>query len=383
MRRTKILYLIGTLEIGGAERQLVELVRRLDPERFEPVVCCLTSSGPLQSVLDRSGIPVVVAGYKGFDRSAPRPLWRLLQVMRAEAPDIVHAFLYWAYVMGAFAARAARVPVVIASRRSLSKLNPRGPHHLLLVRLANRMTDLVIANSEAVREDTIAEERLPPERVITLHNGLDISRFRQPALPGMRASLGVHEAAPVVAVVANLHHYKGHTCFLEAWMRVVARFPSAVALLVGDGAERPRLEQIVSEAGLSSNVRFLGSRLDVPEILAVSDLLVHPSLQEGFCNVILEAMAAGKVVVATDVGGNAEAVVDGRTGLLVPAGDAARLADAMLRLLYDPEERRRFGEAGYARAAELFTLEAMVERYESVYDRMTKRVTRGQCTPAA
>jgi glycosyltransferase involved in cell wall biosynthesis len=289
----------------------------------------------------------------------------------------VHGFLFHGYVLGALAGRLARAPVVVASRRSLGNFKRGKPHYRLAEHLVNRLTDLVIANSEAVRADTLRREGLPAERVIVIHNGLEPGRFARPPDADLRRRLGVDKAPVVVGVVANFIPYKGHRFFLDAWARVVARHPDAVALLVGDGSGRRELEARAGAMGLDGSLRFLGSRLDVPEILGVVDILVHPSLEEGFCNAILEAMAAGKPVAATAVGGNPEAVVEGETGLLVPPGDGRALAEAIGWLLDRPEQAAAFGHAARRRVAERFELSRMVTQYEAVYDRLLAAKARG------
>ena len=234
----------------------------------------------------------------------------------------MHGMLFWAYILGTFVGRAAGVPVVIASRRSLGLFKTGKPHYAVLESIANRMTDLFIANSEAVRADTIAREHLRPSDVIVIPNGLDLTRFGKAPDQDLAASLDV-AGRPCVIVVSNFIRYKGHEYFLRAWRQVLVEFPSAVALLAGDGVFRAEIERICDDLNIRHSVRFLGVRPDVPALLALADVYVHPSLQEGYSNALLEAMAAGKAVVATAVGGNVEAVSDGVTGLLVPPADAA------------------------------------------------------------
>jgi len=373
----KIFYLIGTLEVGGTERQLVRMVTRLDRERFTPVVCGLSAGGALEPELRAQGIPVYVVGFRGIGvvRRLPRmlrELGRLVRIIRAESPDILHGFLFWAYVLGAFTGRAARVPIIIASRRSLSLFKGGRLHYLALEWLANRLTDFFIANSEAVRQDAITTERIDPGRIMVIHNGLDLEAFAGGDRKAARRRLGISPDSPAVAVVANLIAYKGHTYFIDAWRQVVDRYPDAVALLAGDGQCRGALEAQARERGLESSIRFLGTFRDVPTLLAAADLVVHPSLQEGFSNAIVEAMAAGKPVVATTIGGNPEAVVDGVTGLLVPSENRAALAAGMLRLLADPALAARMGAAGRSKAVDAFDLNAMVRHYESLYERLAE-----------
>ncbi len=380
MDKIKVLYVIGTLDVGGTERQVVELALRLDRSRFEPLVCCLSSGGPLQVMLEAEGVPVFMVGFPGLRKSIGGLIGIIPEILRSlnrfrafisrYRPEIVHGLLFWAYVIGAFVARVSRVPVVVASRRSLGYFKASKPHYLFLERIANWMTDLVIANSEAAREDAMRRERLLPNKIIVIHNGVDPGRFASFPDQDLRDSLGLSKNGPVVGVVSNFIHYKGYKFFLEGWASVVKKFPEGAALLIGDGPLRGEFEAMAQGVGLSDSVRFLGMRQDVPALLALMGLLVHPSQEEGFSNAILEAMAAGKPVVATAVGGNPEAVVHGKTGLLVPPRDSEALAKAMLWLLEHPNDAAEFGEAGRRRVTERFEISAMVRQYEAVYERL-------------
>jgi glycosyltransferase involved in cell wall biosynthesis len=385
--RVPILFVIGTLDIGGAETQLVEMVRSLDA-RFVPTVCCLASSGPLAERLDSAGIPVTTIGLhsprqgRGWMRFLPAivrlpiDIVRFILHVRAVRPDILHGVLMHAYVLGAFAARLTGVPVVVASRRSLSLFKKDKPIMRFAERFANRLTDRVVANSEAVRQDAIETEHLPPEKVDVIYNGVDLAMYdavTPERVAALREDLRLG-SGPVVIVVANLIAYKGHEYFMRAWAKVCGVFPDAVALLVGDGPVRAAREADARGLGIEANVRFLGVRRDVPALLAASDLLVHPSLQEGFCNALLEGMAASLPVVATDVGGNREAVLEGETGLIVPPGDVDRLAAATLAVLEQPDRGAAWGAAGRRRVVERFQRSRMLPEYEALYDELLARV---------
>jgi len=377
--RIRILYLIGSLERGGTEGQLADLVLRLPRDRFEPAICCLNGTGPHADRVVAAGVAVEDLRFGGFQHfltiGSEHPVAgvaRLLRAIRRARPDILHAQLFWAYMLGPIAARVAGVRHVIAGRRSLLEFRKAIPAPLRLVDrvCSRRLTDLFIANSEAVRQETIRVERIPAEKILVIHNGLDLSRFDGRSKAGERTRLGLPGDAPIVAVVANLIHYKGHRWFLEAWADIVRRIPNAVALLAGDGPLRPTLEDTTRRLGLDRSVRFLGRCQDVEGVLAAADVLVHPSLEEGFSNAILEAMGASRPVIATRVGGNPEAVEDGVTGLLVPSRDSPALARATLDLLGDPVRASALGAAGRRRVEQEFTLSRMVARYEQVYAEM-------------
>ena len=379
---TKILFVIGTLEVGGTETQLVELATRLDRRFFEPVVCCLAPEGPLGSRLRARGIAVHPLGFSGFQSSrlsnagrvadASRLLIRMWKLIRRERPAILHGMLFWAYVLGTFVGRAAGVPIVVSSRRSLGLFKADKPRYLFMERIADRMTDLFIANSEAVRTDTLAREPVKPSNIIVIHNGLDLGRFDAAPDAALAARLGVAGRRCAI-VVSNFIDYKGHAYLLRAWRELLRRFPSAVVMLVGDGVLRREMERLADELQIRHSVLFLGVRSDVPALLAVADLYVHPSLQEGYSNALLEAMAAGKAVVATAVGGNVEAVSDGVNGLLVPPQDSIALEAAMSRLLADLPAARRMGELARRAVHETYEIGAMVKTYERVYTSLVER----------
>lgn len=383
MRRLKILYVIGTLDVGGTERQLVDLVTRLDRRRFDPVVVCLTSGDELVGRLRHAGIRIEIIGLRKPGKRTgplvahligiPKRLARFFGTVRAERPDIVHGMLFWAYTFAAFAAWLARVPVVVASRRSLSNFKKGKPHYAWLERAANRRTDVFVANSAAVRRDVLGEERVPPERVRVIYNGIDPALYASSPDAELRRALIPDHGERVAIVVANFISYKGHRVFLDAWRRVLDVWPDAVALLVGDGPTRLECQQLAASLGLGESVRFLGTRHDVPQLLSIAAIAVHPSFEEGFSNAILEAMAAGLPVIATAVGGSPEVIEEGVTGHLIPARDAGAIFDAISDLFRDHERARRMGEAGRCRVARRFSMDVTVREYESLYEELAGR----------
>jgi glycosyltransferase involved in cell wall biosynthesis len=383
VRRLKILYVIGTLDVGGTERQLVELVTRLDRARFDPVVLCLASGDELVDRLRNAGVRVEIIGLRkpakrtgplvGHVLDIPGRVARFFRNVRVERPDIVHGMLFWAYTFAAFAARLAHVPVVIASRRSLSNFKRGKRHYVWLERAANGMTDLFVANSMAVKNDVLSSEGVAPGRVRVIYNGIDPALYESLPREALRDALVPGAGSRVAIVVANFISYKGHPVFLEAWRRVLDAWPDAVALLVGDGPTRTECEALAARLSLGESVRFLGTRHDVANLLGVSAIAVHPSFEEGFSNAILEAMAAGLPLVATAVGGNAEAVEEGVNGHLIPPRDPRAMFEAIADLFGDPARARRMGDAGRRRIVERFSMSVTVREYESLYEELGAR----------
>jgi len=354
----RVLLAINTLARGGAERQLVELATGLDRGLFSVSVLCVVAGGPLADELTSAGISVAV-----FDSRNPLELLRLIAHVRGQRPDIVHSFLFGSNIVGTLAATLARTPVVITSRRSLGFFKDGRPHYDLLQGIANRFSDVVVANSEAVREDTLRREHLGAEKVRTIYNGV-APNVASTDRDRVRATL-LGDGNTLVIVVANLIPYKGLDYFVDAWRDVVRTVPGARAVIVGEGPARTELE--ARAADLSGSIRFIGSRHDVPELLQAADLVVQSSLYEGFPNAILEAMAAGRAVVATAVGGTVEAVEPERTGILVSPRDSAALAAAIARVLTQPDLARSYGLAGRKRVEAEFSVARMVGRYADLY----------------
>lgn len=376
--KVKIAYVIGTLELGGAERQLAALATGLDRSRFSPVVFCLAATGPLIADLEEGGVKPRCYDLRGLKAwrnpiQVARCLLAFIADLKAEQPEIVHGFLFHAYILGTFAAKIAGVPIVIGSRRSLGHFKRRRRSYLMAERVANRMTDLIVANSEAVKRDVVGQEKVEPSRVRVIYNGVDPSVYGVAADPGFRTRLGIPVEAKVVGVVANLIHYKGHRFFLQACQEIKRKQSGVKFLLIGDGPLRGELEGLARDLRLEEDVLFLGSRRDIPQLLALMDVVVLPSLEEGFPNAILEAMAAGRPVVAAAVGGNPEAVDHGKTGFLVPRKDPQALADAIIELLRDGHLAEEMGKAGRERVNKEFGLDRMIREIQGLYDELLTR----------
>jgi len=375
-RELKILFIIGSLDVGGTEQQMSILASRLQSVGCFCRVFSLQSEGPLDAHLRRKSLPVHDGGLKKGDMiRAPwklaRAEWRLIRVIRTWRPDVVHAYLPLVTFMGALAGCLCGVPLVVTSRRGMGNHQQR--HQVLkpLDRLANALSHRITVNSRAVWDDVIRCDRVDPSKLVLIYNGVDWASFESALRHRFqtRRSLGIGNHEKIVIVVANLIPYKGHHDFIEALKKVVVQIPEVKVLLVGeDRGIQKDVEKQAEGLGIRTFIQFLGKREDVPCLLAAADLSVLPSHEEGFSNVILESMAAGLPVVATRVGGNSEAVVDEVSGWLVPPRNSSLMAEKIVDILIDKQRATSWGKRGMDRVRKNFTIEEMVEAHLNLYE---------------
>ena len=366
--RPHVMRVYSRLEVGGIEHQMLSLLPRLNSGRYRVSLCLLKRAGELAGELRARGIEVHVVPFRG--RLRPSGLFSLAGLFRRTRTHIVHAHARSSITSATVAARLARVPVVIGALHSVDTV--QGRRRIAQERLFARLRDATIAVSEGVKRNYCAAIGLDSVRVSVIYNGVDLSRFDgPPPSPAERAALlgplGVAPADCVITCVARLVPAKSHDVLLDAFARFLARIPQATLLLVGDGPLAADLEEQTRRLGIAARVVFAGARDDVPRILRASDISVLSSQREGFSNVVIESLAAGLPVVATDVGGNAEAIAEGSCGLLVPVGDAAAISERLGRLAEDHGLRARMSAAARRRAS-AFSLDEAVRATETLYD---------------
>ena len=365
----RVLQLITRLPIGGAERLIADTVRKLDRSRYEPVVCCIQARGELAAEIERAGVPVVCLDRmktKRFDWSAVAALERLLG---SERIDLVHSHLYHANLYGRLACLRAGVPAVASVHNTYTR--PK-LHRRLINRFLARTTKRVIAVSEDIKRDLIRHDGIPAERIAVISNGVDFARVSSATTRAQaRLRLGIGEATVAVGCVARLEEQKGHRFLLEA-MSLLRDLPMRL-LVVGDGRLRADLEQRAASLGIGESTTFLGMRSDVPDILPALDIYAMPSLWEGLSIALLEAMAAGLAVVATDVGGVRQVFGEDECGVRVSPGNPGELARAMRTLAVGPERRAALGTLARRRAVEHFSLDATLAALATVYDQALQR----------
>jgi len=365
----RVMYVVDHLEIGGAQTHLVQLLKHLDRRRFTPMVCPLKARGELRGAVEALGVPVFDGGLGRtlMGAGGARVLWRLVRLLRRERVDVAHSYLFHPNVLTPIAARLARVGAVLASKRSLDRYPHRLPRYAC--RLGNALAGRIMVNAEAIARFAATEEGCPLHKTVVIPNGVREEALEAPA-DGIakRRELGLPPRAPVVGAVSRLAWKKGIGHLVEATPRLLEAVPDARVVVAGDGALRGELEAQAAALGVGERVIFLGARLDSIELMAAFDVFVLPSVIEGMSNALLEAMAVGRPVVATDVGGNPEVVVDGETGFLVPPADPHHLATTLTKLLQAPEMAVEMGAAGRRRVMAHYRVDVMTRRIEDLYD---------------
>lgn len=362
-RRLKVLQLISTLPVGGAEEVVAAIVRRLDPELFEVEAATIEVLGAIGEELTREGRRVTALNLSLKRTSAWRLIGALRRLLRERRPDILHTHLYHANLYGRLATRGLGVPVVCSVHSIYSRLKL---HRLLLNRLLSPITAAVIAVSPQVWEDIRRYDGISPERLHLLPNGVDLQALDVP-VSREEAQTRLEVDGFVVGAVGRLEEEKGHAYLLEALRLLAEELPELVLVLAGEGRRREALRRQAADLGLEGRVRFLGWRRDVPLVLRALDLYVQPSLWEGLSLALLQAMGAGLPVVATQVGGFEQVITSGVNGVLVPPRDAAGLAAAIRELYYAPEARARLAEAARRTVVEHYSQEAMLQRLQDLY----------------
>lgn len=378
-RPRDILYVIGSFDLGGSERHLALIAPRLAALGWRPKVYCLERQGAQADAVEAAGVPVIAppmelavkrSSHIGLALGLLLSAGKLFGLLLTQRPRIVHIFLPRTYLVGGPLAVLTRAPIRIMSRRSLNLYQRGRPLVRRMEMWLHRHMSVILVNSKRVSRQLIEEEGVPPGKVRLIYNGVDLAAF-DAAGPAREEA-----ARPLtLIIVANLIPYKGHADLLQALAGVAQALPDWRLLCVGrDDGYGSELAQRARALGLEDRVQFLGERTDIPDLLKSADIGILCSHEEGFANAILEGMAAGLPMVVTDVGGNAEAIADNETGLVVPPHTPAALGAAVAALAADPSLRQRMGAAGRARAMAQFSLEACVAQYDELYRSLTGQV---------
>lgn len=363
----RILHLIDSLSVGGAERLLLGLAERIDPQRFEIHVCSLhvLRSNALRPEFERLKLPLTVIGARRL--ADPKALLAIARYVREHQIDIIHTHLLAADIVGRIVGRMVGRPVVSTLHSIPYEYNRETrPRRWLAQMTARHLTTMHIAVARCVEQSFIADWGVPAERITTIYNAVPMEQYF-PIAPGTAASQAGPDAPIMITNVGRLSTAKGQNTLLEAMQIVLQQRPNARLMIVGQGYLEQKLKDLAQALGIADRVNFTGLRHDIPAVLAETDIFVLSSNREGLPLTAVEAMAAARPVVLTNVGGNTELVQDGVQGLIVPPADAPALAEALVALVDDRELRLELGRAGRMRVQHDFSMTMFTTQHETLY----------------
>lgn len=367
---THVLFMIDELlMMGGAERALMRMIRLLPQEKFWPTAITFRADESQPLIINFPCPLTIIPLIRTYNWNAFQAARKIRSYIRLNNIQIVHTFFETSDLWGGAIAKSTGRVALISSRRDMGIY--RSSKHRLGYQLLKGIFDRVITVSERVRQYCLEADYLPPEKVVTVYNGIEDCWAGPIARSDVRISLGLSDQDLVVMTVANIRQIKGIDLLVKAAARLKDRFPNMRFLVVGSVNEPEHmyeLQKLVAQNQLDQQFRFIGPREDVPALLDASDMFVLPSRSEGFSNALVEAMLCRLPCVATDVGGNAEALRDGVNGYLVPNESVERIAEAIALLLEDSELRNRMGDASRRIALEVFTVERMMSRLIEIYE---------------
>lgn len=364
-RRIKIVHLVTSLEVGGAQHNMLLGLPRLDPEKYEHILVSIMDRMQMESQFRQLGIEVHSLGLsKKTDLAVA---FRLRSLLSKLEPDILHTYLIHGNVLGRIVGRLVGVPAIIGSELTIGQAGTIGK---LATKLTNPLTNAVEVNSETGGKAVVKDLGVPREKIEVILPGLDLDAFSGTEnRTKIRSEIGVTNDQHLVLFVGRLRPVKGPEYGIRAFAKALTENPNLHLALAGEGEQRAYLKNLTNELGIQSNTTFLGARKDLPDVLSAADSILMPSLTEGFPRVANEAMAASKPVVATRVGGVPEAIVHDVTGLLVESKDIDAMSKAIVRISSDTVLQHRLGTNARKHAEEHYSAASYVARLDKMYSR--------------
>ncbi len=369
-RKYKILHIVSSLESGGTEKWLVKLIKHWDNTRFEASVISF-KDGVLRSELLNLGIePIIVEKPKGHHLRFIRKLYTEFKRLK---PDIIHCRNSEPVIIyGGIACKIAHLPLVVSIHGHNHFIKRKPVEFRIICWILNRSSK-IIAVSKSIKESLINQGKIHPDKIDVIHNGIDIKQIKYTQKDNKKREFNLNGSEIILGCVGNLRSVKGHRYLIQSMPMILKSAPDVRLMMVGDGPLRNELETLAGELKVKDKITFLGYRSDIYEIMPIFDIFILPSLSEGLCNAVIEAMAAKLPVIATNTGGNPELVEDGKTGILIPPRSPENIANAVLELVNDANKRNDMGESGFNKVKNEFQLNRTIKKYEDAYISLIKR----------
>ncbi len=368
MDKINILHVYQNSKIGGIQQQILSLLKEYDREVFNPAFCCLGPKGEIGKEIENLGFDFTALNRERYHRFSPGIVIALYKLIKRKRIHVLRTHKYRANLYGRLAGRLAGVPVIISSLHIDYGAKDRYTGRRIMNRLLSRVSDRIVAVSESVKRDSVRYDGIEPERVLVIRNGVDTRRFSAgQEYNNAGEEFSIKKEDMVIGFVGRIVQSKGLQYLIEAASLLKGQYDNLKFLLVGDGSLVNELKEQAREKGVFKNVIFAGSRRDISAFLSRFNIFVMPSVKEGLPNSLLEAMAMGKPVIAAGVGGIPEVINNGVNGLLVPPGDAGRLAESIKRLIENEGMAAGMGQAARDFIAENYSIKSTALKWQSLY----------------
>ena len=367
MEKIKILQLITELDIGGAEKVLLSFIRKLDRDKYNVMVAYMKGEGKLVEDFREAGVKVF--NLKMRNRADLGAVIRLYRLLKRENIQLLHTHLIQADICGFLAGKMAGIPIIISTKHNPDEFRKKFSIPVWLDGIFANHSDRIIAVSYAVKDFLINWEKISKDKFTVIHNGIDLEEFNiNIDISKKKRQLGINLSSKVLGSIGRFNEQKGYKFLLKAISEILENVPDVRFIFVGDGPLRRELEKMTRELKVDQNVIFTGIRRDIPEIFSIMDVFIMPSIFEGLPLILLEAMAMGKPVIASRVGGIPEIVRHEVTGILVEPANPSAIANSIVKLLKDPVGAKRIGDSGREEVKRRFTIDTMTEKIEALYN---------------
>ncbi|MBU1130831.1 glycosyltransferase [Patescibacteria group bacterium] len=354
-QKIKLAFVLCSLAYGGAERLVLDLIKNLNPRLFEIHLLTVKGGGGLWTEFKKTGINICL--YNKKTKLGLLTLWRLKKYFQKNRIQIVHTHLFAGDTWGRLAAKWAGAPIIISTEHNINL--DEGPAKKIIKRILSRFTNQIIAVSQAVKNYQTLKEKIPSQKIIVIYNGLDLNRFPFNYRPLRQAA--------TLGIIGRLEPQKGHAPALLAFKEVLKKYPQTKLLIIGQGSLKPKLVKLGQKLHIADSLSWQSPRENVNDFLKQINILLAPSLWEGFGIVAIEALAAGVPVIASQVDGLKEIITDGENGFLAPVNNPGGLAQKIIEVMENSDKLEGVSLKGRKKVINLFTIQQMAERYQKIY----------------